>query len=242
VGTGSIHSDDEKLVVKDTHHWRFTLLEGECSKNIAVVVVQNSVCTSLITAESITQRSSKHRFFALSCDVNLVSIPKKLLWRESNVEPFPNRRPVIFSELVDTCDELGLEEEERVAGTDADLVCLADVFVGGIGTTSVDLLIQTEVGDLLLLSVVLHWHQVVLLQNSQLLVNKHDEVVKTRHVLNRLDLSSTTETSLELRDTSIVLNLQERNKLNPILVTFFDLLLRDCWSPWLGGRRIPCLG
>ena len=134
-----------------------------------------------------------------------------MLWSSSYVVALPNCRPVILSKLVHASDELCFKEKKYAAHANADLVCLAHVLVR-ICAASIDLFIQAEAGDLLLLctSVCLHRRQVVLFQNRQLLVDKQNEIVKTRHVPNRLNFGSTAEFYLALGDTLFPLNLKKK--------------------------------
>ena len=96
-----------------------------------------------------------------------------MLWGGSNVVTFSNRRPVVFGELGQAGDELCFKEEKCTARTDADLVGLAYI-LARICAYSVDLFIQAEVSDLLLFctTIGLYWHQIVMFQDRQLLVDQ----------------------------------------------------------------------
>ena len=93
----------------------------------------------------------------------------------------------VFSETRHAIDKLSLEEVKHVVGAETDLIIQTDVPAGG--ATAVDFLIEAEIGDLLVLSVLLHRLQILLGQNRQLFVVQQDIVVYSGQVLNHLDLT-----------------------------------------------------
>ena len=124
----------------------------------------------------------RHDEGAFRRHVNLVAVPKELLWRDTDLEAFPSLRSEVLSELVNAGNELRLQEIERVARADADLIRLGHIPI--VRAAPVHLLIEAEVGDLFLLVEGLDRGQVVLLENGQLLVGEEDEVVKAWQILD----------------------------------------------------------
>ena len=61
--------------------------------------------------------------------VNLIAIPDHLLWCRSNRETLSSLWPSVLGELVNSCNELSLQEEESVICTDTDLISLRDIAI-----------------------------------------------------------------------------------------------------------------
>ena len=175
--------DDEDLVVQSTHHRDVTLLHWERCNYLTRLVAEDSVGAEVVAGHSAESATKfRHDEGAFRCHVNLVAVPEELLRGHADVEAPPALGPRVLRELVDAGDELGLEEKESVVRADADLVRLGHIAI--VRATPVHLLIEAEVGDLLLLVEGLDWGQVVLLENGQLLVGEEDEVVKAWQILD----------------------------------------------------------
>ena len=122
--------DDEDLVVQSTHHRDVTLLHWERCNYLTCLVAENRVGAEVVTGHSAKSATNfRHDEGSFRCHVNLVAVPEELLWRDTDLESFPTFRSEVLSELVNASNELCLQEIERVARADADLVRLGHIAI-----------------------------------------------------------------------------------------------------------------
>ena len=172
--------------------------------DITAVVVEDRVVARLLVSLQGLQALESLR--TTSCHVDLITVPKELVRCVSDGETLLTLGSLIVRELVDAGNELGLEEEERVIRTDADLVRLADSSATS-ACAAVHLLVDAEVGDLLVLVVGLDQAEVVLLDDGQLALAEQSEVVEAGQVLDHVDLRALSAPRLVIIDVHLILDL-----------------------------------
>lgn len=172
--------------------------------DITAVVVEDRVVAGLLVALQGLQ--ALESLCTTSCHVDLISVPKELVRCVSDGETLLTLGSLIVRELVDAGNELSLKEEERVIRTDADLVRLADSSAAS-ACAAVHLLVDAEVGDLLVLVVGLDQAEVVLLDDGQLALAEKSEVVEAGQVLDHVDLRALSAPRLVIIDVHLILDL-----------------------------------
>ena len=193
----------QELVIEGAHHGDITLLKCVRCHDIAAVVVQDSVCAHLSMTLECLQALEPLR--SPRSHIDLVSIPEELLRCIANGETFSALRSRILCELVDASDEFSFEEEERVIGTDADLVRLTDIPAAG-ARASVDCLVYAEICNLFVLVVRLDQAKVVLFDNCELVLAQERKIVQSRQVFYHVDLCPLATLRLVIVDVHLVFN------------------------------------
>ena len=171
--------------------------------NISIVVIENGVCAHFLSS---LHNSQSHSLGSLWGNVNFLTVPKELLGSHLDWESLSTLRSRIFCELVDAGHKFGLEEIKRVTCTDANLICLGYISMLS-ASTSIHLLINAEVCDLLLLVIRLNQTQVVLLEDSELVFTEEGEVVKASQILDQVDFSTLPTFGLVVCDVDLILYL-----------------------------------
>ena len=172
--------------------------------DITAVVVEDGVIAGFLVA--LQGLKALKSLGTTSCHVDLITVPKELVRCGSDGETLLTLGSLVIRELVYTGDELGLEEEERVIRTYADLVRLADRSAAS-ACAAVHLLVDTEVGDLLVLVVGLDQAEVVLLDDGQLTLAEKSEIVEAGQVLDHVDLRALSAPRLVIIDVHLILDL-----------------------------------
>ena len=171
--TLSHRGDDEESLLEDSHHGSVSNIDLTLGQQAAIVVTHNHVCS-------------------LTRDVNVLSFPKELSWREPKWIPLGPWHLGIFLILPIASNEVvSLQEEEHIMSrTKTDLISLRDLPRHIIATTlieSIDFHVEAEHQDLLALVLLDHF-EILLLEEHDLLVKQQSEVIQSREVLDLVDL------------------------------------------------------